>query len=132
MATVYDQFNSLTPAEQEYVKGHPHHVLIIEEAKSTAFSETQRRFGINGHNDRSDAFRHCFWSALLSRELGFMNALEFTTAHESSPSNPPNEKEMDLHNNRVGLHIGRQGGSNASIALKCMEVLPSGHLKVIR
>ena len=65
--------------------------VTSEPGAHTAFAETQRRVGIDGHNDKSDAFRHCFWSAILSRELGFMNALEFTTAHESSPTNPPNE-----------------------------------------
>ncbi|EPP5335791.1 DUF6973 domain-containing protein [Vibrio harveyi] len=49
------------------------------------FFETESRFGINGHNDKSDAFHHCFWSAMLARDIGYKNALEFTTAHEDFP-----------------------------------------------
>lgn len=112
MATsAYDQFGRLTPQEQAYIQSHPHHALTIKEAKETAFAETKARFGRNGHNDKSDAFRHCFWSALLARELGYAKALTFTTAHESSPTNVPAEMAMDLHNNRVGLHIGLGKGS---------------------
>ncbi|WP_433963224.1 DUF6973 domain-containing protein [Vibrio parahaemolyticus] len=36
-----------------------------KKAKDVAFFETESRFGINGHNDKSDAFRHCYWSARL-------------------------------------------------------------------
>jgi hypothetical protein len=47
---------------------------------------------------------------MLARDLGYQNALQFTNAHESDPRNPPQEKAMDLHNNSVGLSIGRAGG----------------------
>ena len=85
VVSFYDQFKQLTPQEQNYLKAHPHHAFSIKQSKETAFEETKRRFGFNGRNDKSDAFRHCFWSALLAREIGYTNALQFTTAHESSP-----------------------------------------------
>ena len=56
-------------------------------SRDIAYSETTKRFGHNGRNDKSYAFRHCFWSATLSRDIGYKNALEFTNAHESSPLN---------------------------------------------
>lgn len=104
---VYEEWNRLTPAEKAYIATHPEHAVIIRSSKQTAFDETQRRFGRNGHNDESDAFRHCFWAAILARDLNYMNAYWFTTAHESDPNNDPTEREMDLHNNGVGLTIGR-------------------------
>lgn len=103
MASVYEQFQQLTPEEQAYIRSHPFHAVPIKDAKEAAYAETRTRFGHNGHNDKSDAFRHCYWSALLARDLGYSNAKRFTTAHESSPSNPANEKAMDLHNNAIGL-----------------------------
>lgn len=58
-------------------------------------------------------------------------ALQFTTAHESSSLNPKNEKEMDLHNNGVGLSIGRTGSSNQLLSQRCMAAFMAGQLKVL-
>lgn len=129
--SAYDQFQQLTPQEQLYIRSHPQHVFAIKGAKESATTETRRRFGKNGHNDRSDAFRHCFWSALLAREIGYVNALAFTTAHESSPTNIPAEKQMDLHNNGVGLSIGRVKGTDQSLSTRCAAALANGQLKVL-
>lgn len=131
-ASVYDQYKNLTPQEQQYFHSHPHHAFAIKESKEIAFSETRKRFGHNGHNDSSDAFRHCFWSAMLARDLGYQNALQFTNAHEADPRNPPQEKAMDLHNNSVGLSIGKVGGNNNQLSGSCMAALLNGQLKVIK
>lgn len=130
-ASAYEQFKRLTPQEQSYIRSHPHHAITIKESKETAFAETKARFGRNGHNDKSDAFRHCFWAAILARDLGYANAMVFTTAHESSPTNNPGEKAMDLHNNRIGLRIGQGKGSDKSISVRCYAALASGQLKVL-
>lgn len=133
MATsVYEQYNNLTSDEQMYIKSHPHHAFAIKESKEKAFAETIKYFGINGRNDKSDAFRHCFWSAILARELGYQNALQFTNAHESDPRNLPDEKAMDLQNNSIGLSIGRIGGNNNHLSGRCMAALLNGKLKVIK
>jgi len=131
MPTIYQQFQDLNGAEKAYLRNHPHHVLALKESRSAAFAETQRRFGKNARNDKSDAFRHCFWSALLARELGYVNALAFTSAHENFPGNNIKEKQMDLHNNRAGLDIGRNKGSNAQLSTRCMAALQSGKLKIM-
>jgi len=39
---------------------------------------------------------------------------------------------MDLHNNAVGLQIGRFGGSDELLILKCISVLRSGKLNIIQ
>lgn len=129
--SIYDQFKQLTPAEQKYIKSHPHHAFAIKSSKEIAFKETKKYFGLNGRNDKSDAFRHCFWSVLLARDIGYLGALQFTTAHESSSLNPKDEKEMDLHNNAVGLSIGRAGSSNQILSQRCMAALMAGQLKVL-
>lgn len=130
-ATLLRQWQQLTPAEQAYLRSKPHHAFALREAREAAYEETTRRFGRNGHNNNADAFRHCFWSAILARELGYENALKFTTAHEAFPSNPAAEKSMDLFNNRIGLSIGRAKGTNQTISLRCMAALQSGKLKVM-
>lgn len=87
-----------------------------------------------------DAFRHCYWSALLSREIGYIDALLFTNAHENYDENPPEEKRMDLYNNRIGLEIGRShialnfwpGATwmkhDTALANKCNQALEDGLL----
>jgi len=132
MTNAYDQFQNLTDDEKIYILKHPHHVSTIRDSKEIAFSETKKKFGHNGRNDSSDAFRHCFWSAILSRDLGYLNAMEFTTAHESSPLNNAKEKEMDLHNNSIGLKIGQNKDAKSSIGEQCMAALKDRKLKVIK
>ncbi len=129
---IYKQYNSLKEGEKAYLKSNPHHAFAIKESKNVAFAETKSRFGNNGHNDKSDAFRHCFWSAMLSRDIGYKNALEFTTAHEDFPENPVNEKDMDLHNNNVGIRLGVSMASNEKLAQYCHTALLVGRLKVIK
>lgn len=119
----YDQYQQLTPKEKSYLFSHPQHASIIEDSKQKAFKETIRLFGHNGHNDKSDAFRHCFWSALLSRDIGYHNA------HESDPGNPKNEKNMDIYNNSIGIEIGRGGGSDFFLSTRCLTALQHGKLK---
>ena len=132
MTKLYDQYQNLTLKEKQYIRMNPHHAYAIKESKGIAFSETKKRFGFNGRDDKSDAFRHCFWSAILSRELGYQNALKFTTAHESSPKNEELAKEMDLHNNSVGLLIGSTGGTNELLSQRCAEALRTHKLKTLQ
>ena len=51
-----------------------------------------------------DAFRHAFWSALLSRCCGTAWAKEFTTAHEGRNVDV-NDRAMEFNNNEVGRQI---------------------------
>lgn len=130
MAGAYEKYENLTRKEKEYVKIHPTHIFFLKESRELAFSETKRIFGVNGRNDKSDAFRHCYWSALLSRKLGYINALEFTNAHESSSLNDPLEKTMDLHNNSVGLKIGHSKLPSSPLSNECIAALNADLLKV--
>lgn len=137
---VYEQWNDLTPAEKGVLAAMGSSLLtapkiiLIKQSKDTAFNETKSRFGYNGHNDKSDAFRHCFWSAILSRDIGSWWAKAFTDAHETKAGQPPEEKKMDLHNNSVGLDIGFFyfiPDSNKSLSGQCFKALQDGKLKVL-
>jgi hypothetical protein len=59
---------------------------------------------VNAGDNEADAFRHAYWSLLISRELGPVEAKKFTDAHERRPSNPES-RIMDLHNNQVGREL---------------------------
>jgi len=136
----YEQWSNLTPAEKMVITAMMSNPLtvvkvpLIKMSKDTAYNETIRRFGRNGRNDRTDAFRHCFWSSVLSRDIGYYWAKLFTDAHETNPDNPADEKEMDLHNNSVGLKIGFYyfiPDSNTNLSDKCNKALENGELKVL-
>ncbi|MDX1812450.1 MAG: hypothetical protein R3240_10910 [Gammaproteobacteria bacterium] len=131
MTNLIEQFRSLTKQEKAYLVKYPHHLLKLKNCKDKAIAETERIFGISGDNDESDAFRHCFWAAMLSRELGYEHALEITSAHESSPSSDPEEKAMDLFNNSIGLNIGQDMSNDDLLSQRCILNLLDGNLKVI-
>ena len=132
MSNLYEQWDKLKLAEKIYIMKYPHHAFIIKESREIAFEQTKKLFGSNRRNDRSDAFRHCFWSAILARDIGYENARKFTTDHETFPNNPKKEKEMDLHNNTVGLKIGRfSKATNQVLSTMCLSALNQGKLKFI-
>ena len=119
----------LTPSEKAYLLRHPDHVSAIEVAADKALAEAQRRFrGPGLHNGDGDAFRHCYRSALLARDIGAGGARAFTTAHEGHSSNPAGEREMDLWNNAVGISIGSgaKAASDATLAAQCAAALSGG------
>jgi LysM repeat protein len=58
--------------------------------------------GNDGHND---AFRHAFYSAMLTKEFGVGFSAAFGTAHEGLPGNEADREAMDLYNNELGRKI---------------------------
>lgn len=125
------KLTGLTPAEKMYLLTHPWHISTIKENADKALAEAQRRYaGAGLHNGNGDAFRHCYWSALLARDIGPENALTFTTAHEAYSGNPAGEREMDLHNNAVGVGIGRASpkGTDQQLANQVVGKLLAGQL----
>lgn len=124
-------YDKLNDHEKGYVREHPFNAYQIRQNRGKAFRETERRFGMNGRNDESDAFRHCYWSALISRDLGRHEAIKFTTLHEMRPGNALAEKSMDLRNNAVGAEIGKKGLTDEELSEKCYEALETGLLETV-
>lgn len=64
--------------------------------------------GPNGfaYNNEGDAFKHCYFQAELTLWLSPVIAEWIGNAHENKPDNPPGEKAMDLHNNKMGRLLG--------------------------
>lgn len=122
----------LTPREKWYLITHPHHISTIQDNANKALAEARRQFSGGQHNGPADAFRHCYWSALLARDIGADNAKSFTDAHEAYGDNPPGEKAMDLHNNGVGISIGRDnpGASDTALIGACINAMNEGRLQL--
>lgn len=129
---MYDRLNA---SEKLSLGLRPLVVGTVRDDAIKALDEAKRRFpAADLHNGAGDAFRHCYWSALLARDIGMLNAFAVTDAHEDFPGNPPDEKEMDLHNNREGILIGiaNKKASDKELADLCERALRSGRLKVLK
>lgn len=71
----------------------------VKGCRDDAFNATVKKFGRQGHNDTSDAFRHCYWSCCMAQKIGAEEAKRFGDAHENFPGNPCEERDMDFYNN---------------------------------
>ena len=122
--TGMEGYQQLTDSEQKFVRNHPFAASI---ARKNAEKASERVSGMDGqHNGKADAMRHAYWSASNTRDLGPEKAKEIGDAHEVVPTlgdvqrmlqsgvpeeeierfQPVEEREMDLHNNDVGIGIG--------------------------
>lgn len=104
---LYDKYKNLRDAEREFLWAHPFAATDFNANASVALKEAQKRFAAASlHNGSGDAFRHCFWSAMNTRDQGKDLAKSFGDAHEDFAGKPAAEKTMDVHNNSVGYEIG--------------------------
>lgn len=93
----------LTDGDKTAISKYPKEAIQVFAAKEKADDLTIKVFKKEGKNDESDAFRHFVWSALLVKELGVEKAKYFLDAHENDPSQPKQEKDMDIKNNQRGV-----------------------------
>ncbi|MBK9736032.1 MAG: hypothetical protein IPO92_14170 [Saprospiraceae bacterium] len=107
-------------------------------SKSIAEKWTKLKFGYNGRNDCSDAFRHAMFNANNAFYLGADVAKEFGDAHECANTADLNfEVVMDLHNNAKGISIYNSLPKNPNgsipshtLADEICKQLENGELKV--
>lgn len=101
-----DGREAATTADQLTCAANPLDCLEVAECKRKALAATIARFGRQGANDRSDAFRHCYWSCCMAQKIGGPEAKKFGDAHEEFAKNKKCEKNMDLSNNATGRNLG--------------------------
>jgi hypothetical protein len=129
----YDQFKKLTQAEKDLVKQFPQEALKIKKNRDVATQKTISQFNENGHNNKSDAFRHAYFQGLNTYSVGAQLTKLFADAHESeTPISLNLEKQMDLHNNEKGIDYG----SNCPCDIELLEYyvlegLVKGELKYL-
>lgn len=98
--------------------------MKVRKAAQKAIQEAEKRFSNQRlHNNQGDAFRHCYRSTLVSKNIGYQLAREITNAYEIKYDNPIKEKEMDLHNNAIGLELGKHSSNEKILANKCFEAI---------
>lgn len=130
------EIGRLTKEESALVAMYPKVALVIKLNADNATSLTISKMGYNGHNDKSDAFRHAIWLSMNGRDIGTYFAKKFSDAHETeTPTNLILEKQMDLFNNAVGISIGSDAypliDSDASLATKVLDKLNTGKLRYL-
>lgn len=128
---------ALSSAEKILIAKYPEEAISVLMAKQEASKSTGRIFGVSGHNDESDAFRHYVWSGLIANEIGAEKARLFLDAHERNPDQPAPEKEMDSYNNSRGIAEAEKLGSKHSFSIETLEksalqALQEAKLKVLR
>lgn len=145
-------FKNLSLPEKRWVLFHP----IKAKKASAVTKEVQkdvdsiRRSGIIGDDNNGgalDAFKHAYWMALLSKNIGIKNALKIGRAHEKGNYKQFKKRQaedailpdsvscaMDLFNNNVGAHIygNCKTIDNATVQKKLLLALKEGKLKMIK
>jgi len=111
-----DDYYKLTAAEKALTKFHLTAAFIIGHFnRPMANTVTIQKFGSNGLNDKSDAFRHAFFQAVNTVRVGADLTQQFSNAHETEvPSQLFKERSMDLYNNSVGIAFGQTQSYPAS------------------
>lgn len=128
------KYNKLNPSEQKQVDNDPLAANKANELADKAMQVTKNKFpnAADRHNGPGDAFRHCYWNALMAREIGERAAEAIATAHEDG-GGPANERLMDLHNNSVGRLIGSKHPNENDYRLTdlCMEAVDTGQTMIL-
>lgn len=80
-----------------------------------------------------DAFRHTYWNARMTQEVGEEWAEGFATSHEQRPGNDRQSEAMDLHNNELGRRIAVEnpGASPEELSRLVGEAVSDGEAIVI-
>ncbi|MGW4376749.1 DNRLRE domain-containing protein [Streptomyces albidoflavus] len=128
-------YGNLTPAEKDYCFWNPYDCSLAHDRAKTAFKKAQDMYPDNTlFQGKGDAFRHCYWNALMEIRLSTEDAYQIATRHESTSKG--NDKEMDLRNNSHGRVIGRKvtGKSSAGKRAKdtCYSYQKKGKLWIIK
>lgn len=112
----YQIWNNITQQERDLIKQDPLLAFGVYENRAIAENATRDKFGVNGRNDRSDAFRHAYYNLINTKRVGIDAAVSFSNAHESeTPLALIKEKQMDLFNNNIG-HNSIVGNSSKSVS----------------
>ncbi len=145
----FKKFKKLSGPEKCWVIWHPFvakkALKISELARITTEQvKTEKQLNGVGNGDQADAFRHTFWMAKLTQEIGWRRAKKLGIAHEKGNYKDykkhqledgalPDKasSDMDLYNNNVGIEIGKK---SVEFELKniVVEIILQGKCKIIK
>ncbi|PQE01007.1 hypothetical protein CYL16_09835 [Mycobacterium sp. EPG1] len=126
----------LTQTEMQMLLADAARIPEIRDIRDRASAEAVRRFpppdGRQVDNE-TDAFRHTYGSALLTRSFGPDWASRFTSAHEGNPDNNRASRAMDLYNNEIGrsIALAHPDASPEAIADLAADAVLNGEAVVV-
>ncbi len=82
------------------------------------------------YQGRGDAFRHCYWSARMTIDMGAKEAQGFGDRHEAYSSGK--DKQMDLNNNATGRTIGSKYPTHRAASSRCEYLAKNGKLVTLK
>lgn len=128
-------YGSVTEAESDYCFWNPYDCSIAHDRANVAFKKAQEIYPDNTlFQGTGDAFRHCYWNALMEIRLSTKDAYEIATRHESKSKGV--DKTMDLRNNSIGRGIGRKNDGKTSAGTRskkaCVNAQKNGSLWIIK
>ena len=138
----YDKWNKITECERDFFRSNPQHLYTARGNKAKAEKVAWERFGnCNTPNDRpmlntiGDAYRHAYFAALNTHNMGYNSAKSLGDAHEcDTPSNKLDQKQMDIHNNAWGYHYGSTISTitESQFYTTFMNAFNSGQIKILQ
>jgi len=144
-----NKFRRLSGSEKCWVIFHPFvakKALIISEKTRIITKEIQQKNVLTGDGNGSqiDAFRHTFWMASLTQEIGKRRARSLGRKHEKGNYKDYKKRrledgvipdkislEMDLFNNEIGIKIGADSDALA-LEKEVVEAVLKGVCKIIK
>lgn len=100
-----DLYPGLTPAEKGLASKFPAKMLQCYKLSWRAEKVCLGKYRRMETNNESDACRHFVWAALMALEFDAEFAQRVLDAHEQEPTQPTEEKAMDLANNQRGVFL---------------------------
>ena len=148
----FSSFFKLSPPIKRWVLFHP-----FKATKSLKISNETNKVSDSiaktdlldkdGAGGQVDAFRHAYWMARLTQEMGSNSARSLGEAHEKEnyltykkqkleDGVVPDEisSEMDLHNNDEGIKLITKGSeiSKKALIYKIVNAIKKGNMKVLK
>ena len=146
------RFFKLSGPEKWWVIWHPLKAkralnISLEVLRVTDSISKTERIGHDRNGGKLDAFKHSYWIAFLSEEIGETAALKLGEAHEKGnyetfkngkledgflPDKP--SSEMDLFNNKMGAELSRNKieATNSHLINGVIEMIESGDLRILK
>ena len=110
---LYNRIKSLNPQEKHILKYDIRFstaIRVNSNAKLASSMAKKAFLGEGGKGGKTDAYRHAMWQALNVQSIGEKMTRKWSDAHEYSTTADEVETDliMDIHNNDVGIEIGKQ------------------------
>lgn len=100
-------------------------------AADDALKHAKQKFPVDSlYLGKGDAYRHCYWSARITIDMGADVAKGFGDRHEAESSGK--DKEMDLTNNATGRSVGKSYKNYNSASNRCEYLANSGKLMTLK